>query len=80
MKIASQSVYVALRPTCFEHADLLGSILVRCNGENCLFLVAYKLNYICVVVHGITFVCFFDNALFSLHCCGLKCNIPLSVC
>ncbi len=39
MKIASQSVYVALRPTCFEHADLLGSILVRCNGENGLFLV-----------------------------------------
>ncbi len=24
MKIASQSVYVALKPTCFEHADLVG--------------------------------------------------------
>ncbi len=54
MKIARQSVYVALRPTCFEHADLLSIILVRCNGENALFLVA-KLNYICIVGHRITF-------------------------
>lgn len=79
MKIASQSVFAALRPTCFEHADLLGTILVRCNGENGLFLVAYKLNYICVGGHGVPFFIFY-NALFSLQCCGLKCNIPLSVC
>lgn len=59
MKIASQFVYVALRSTCFEYADLSGNILVRCNGENGLFLVAYKLNYICVAFH--------DNSFFMMH-------------
>lgn len=65
MKIASQSVFAALRPTCFEHADLLGTILVRCNGENGLFLVAYKLNYICVGGHGVPFFIFLQHIIFT---------------